>query len=77
MNGETIYTIDRFEGDAAVCEDEEGNAHDIPRVLLPNGTGEGEVIRRLPDGTFCSAPDLTKKKREAARRLFEKLLSDR
>ncbi len=38
------YTVDRFEGIFAVCEDENMIMTNIPVADLPNGVHEGSVI---------------------------------
>lgn len=38
------YTIDRFEGKYAVCEDETGGMINIPAERLPNVAKEGDKI---------------------------------
>jgi hypothetical protein len=38
------YTIDRFENGWAVCEDAEGNTHNLPRGLLPAEAREGDAL---------------------------------
>ena len=41
-------SIDRFEGDYAVCISDSGASLDIPVSLLPPGAAEGSII--TPDG---------------------------
>lgn len=36
--------VDRFEGDLAVVEDEEGRFFDLPRWFLPAAVREGDVV---------------------------------
>lgn len=36
--------IDRFEGDYAVVEIDEGSFAKLPKALVPKGAGEGSVI---------------------------------
>jgi hypothetical protein len=38
------YSIDRIEGNFAVCEDENGKFTDIEVSTLPEGVGEGDII---------------------------------
>ena len=38
------YIIDRWEGDFAICEGEDGVMVEIPRALLPEGCSEGAKI---------------------------------
>jgi len=39
-----IYIIDRFEGDIAVCENEDRECVDIHRKHLPENSREGSAI---------------------------------
>ena len=43
------YAIDRIEENYAVCEKDGETMVNIGRALLPDGAGEGSVLRRLPD----------------------------
>ena len=43
------YAIDRIEENYAVCEKDGETMVNISRALLPDGAGEGNVLRRLPD----------------------------
>ena len=47
------YAIDRIEGNYAVCEKDGETMVNISRALLPEGAGEGSVLRRLADGSFA------------------------
>lgn len=38
------YIIDRFEGDFAICEDENGNIVDIKKDKIPREAAEGDVL---------------------------------
>lgn len=40
-----ILTIDRFEGNFAVCEMENGDFENLPKVFLPSESKEGSRIR--------------------------------
>lgn len=42
-------TIDRIEGEWAVCEYEQGKTLDLPAALLPEGAREGDVLRLVVD----------------------------
>ena len=39
-----MLIIDRFEGDVAVCEDEDRRIVEMDRSLLPEGAREGSVL---------------------------------
>ena len=52
MQEEKIYTIDRFEGDLAVCEDRETKEMiNIKRKDLPEDSREGSILK-LKNGKF-------------------------
>lgn len=40
-----LITIDRLEGNVAVCEMEDGKFANLPKEFLPNGAKEGSKIR--------------------------------
>ena len=46
----TRYTIDRFEGDWAVLEDEQGRTFSVPRHWLPTDAAEAAVLKASADG---------------------------
>ncbi len=47
-----MLVIDRFEGDLAVCECDEGTVH-IPRSDLPAPAAEGDVIIQTSGGAYA------------------------
>ena len=52
MQEEKVYTIDRFEGDLAVCEDRETKEMiNIKRKDLPEDSHEGSILK-LKNGKF-------------------------
>ena len=52
MQEEKVYTIDRFEGDGAVCEDRETKEMiNIKRKDLPEDSREGSILK-LKNGKF-------------------------
>lgn len=70
-----IFIIDRFEGDIAVLEDENGGHSDVLRGLIPKDSREGDVLE-LRDGEYIKRSDLTEIRRERiigkSKRLFKK-----
>ncbi len=58
------YTIDRFEGDFAIVETEEGTFFDVSRTLLPPGAKEGDILRQDAAGYII---DLEETKQRAKR----------
>lgn len=66
------YAIDRFEGDYAVLEDDNGNTTPVRRTALPAGARQGDVLE-WKQGQYTAAPEETRRRREAARRLEDRL----
>lgn len=65
------YIIDRFEGDFAVVEKEDGSFEQILRATLPAGAQEGDIV----DMGVINAETTAQKKEELKNRLnrlFEK-----
>ena len=62
------YSIDRFEGQFAVCEDENGMMKDIPVEQLPENLKEGNVLR-YENGIFVLDEDEEKRRREAINKI--------
>lgn len=68
----TLYTIDRFEGDTAVLEDENGSAVCVARALLPAEAAESDVLR-FADGVYAVDADETAARRAAVLSLQKRL----
>lgn len=68
------YTLDRFDEDKAVLEDENGDFKTVLLSLIPNGAKEGDALS-FENGEFSILPDETKKRREHIKNL-RKLLSE-
>lgn len=70
-----MLMIDRFEGDIAVCEDEERRMVEIPRRLLPADAKPGSAL--LPDGEgYCLDATAEEERRARLRRLQDGLWED-
>lgn len=69
------YVIDRFEGNYAICEDENKTMSKVPKYKLPLGCKEGDILIQDTDGMY--QPDLSGTKANESRirdkmiRLFE------
>lgn len=57
-------SLDRFEGDYAICEDDAQRQHEIHKAKLPPNAKLGDVLRLLSDGTL-SIDDVETKIRKA------------
>lgn len=55
--------IDRFDEEFAVCEDEQGYCRLLFRSQLPEGAGEGSVLRECEDGTYLLDKEETARRR--------------
>ncbi|HHV71224.1 MAG TPA: DUF3006 domain-containing protein [Clostridia bacterium] len=65
------YILDRFEGDYAVCEDENGRTTNLKRNELPSNVQEGDVLI-FEDGIFI----IDKEETEIRKKEIEKLFND-
>ncbi len=68
------YIIDRFEGEFAVLEKEEGGTIDVPKTQIPNAK-EGYVVF-FKDGVYSIDAEETEKRKaliaEKMKKLFER-----
>lgn len=64
--------VDRFEGDYAICEREDGTMVDIEKHRLPEGVKEGHVLIIEGDDIIIDEK-ATEDRREHIRKLMEKL----
>ncbi len=67
LPADTLFTLDRYEGDYAVCENREtGEMIDIPRLNVDPYAKDGHVLRREGD-TFMIDYEVTEAARQAIR----------
>lgn len=64
------FTIDRFEGDFAVVELEDGKFIDVPKITLPKEARESDIISVSVDHAA------TEKRRKEIRKLEKNLFTD-
>lgn len=64
--------VDRFEGEYAVCENEDGTMVDIRRDKLPKETKEGDVLIVEGD-TFVIDVQATLERKEYIKKLMDDL----
>ena len=69
------FTVDRFEGDKAVLECENGETAVFERRALPKNIKEGDVLRFDGGSCYLSAEE-TAKRRKKIRRLMDSLFED-
>lgn len=65
-----MYSIDRFEGIYAVCEDDGGEMTDILREEIPEDAREGDIIVSDEYGHFTVDREETRRRREHILRLL-------
>ena len=68
-----MLIIDRFEGEYAVCEQEDGSFRKIPKVLLPPGSREGDCLVQDKAGDWQTDRAATRERRERLRKKLEAL----
>lgn len=68
------FIIDRFEGNFAVCEDEEGNMHNIARSLIVGKPHEGDIIEKQGN-TYNINPEETEKRKKEVEELMKDMWS--
>ncbi len=67
-----MYSIDRFEGIYAVCEDDDGEMVDILREEIPVNAREGDIIVSDEYGNFTIDPEETRRRRKHILRLLRR-----
>lgn len=67
------YSIDRFEDDLAVLQDDKGNNIDVECSLLPSDVRQGDVLI-YDDGKWKHDSEETVSRRDRIRQLQERLL---
>lgn len=67
------YIVDRFEGDYAVCENEDKSFINIERHKLPKETKEGDCLVEKEDGSFYIDIEATEDRKQHIRRKLDSL----
>ena len=71
----TLFTLDRYEGDYAVCENRTtGKMYDIPRLMVDPYARDGDILK-LENGTYTVDYIETEKQREIIKNLIDKVTS--
>lgn len=68
----TYFILDRFEGEFAVCEDENGDMRSIAKAELPKNIKEGDVLRFDGSGYSFDA-ERTSLRQERVKKLLSRL----
>lgn len=70
---EITYSIDRFEGEYAVCENKKtGEFINIPKNILPDNCKEGSILKFI-NGNYILDIEETKKEQENIKKLVDNL----
>ena len=73
INKSTTFSIDRFEGNFAVCENKQTNEMvNIEKSLLPENCHEGDIIK-LENGSYVLDTQNTNKEQEEIKHLLNNL----
>lgn len=67
-----FYTIDRFEGDYAVLEDDDENRVNVKRALLPVTAKESDVLD-FDGETYTVNAEETEKRRQSVIEMLRKM----
>ena len=67
-----IYTIDRFEGDYAVLEDDDENRVNVKKALLPEMAKESDVLDFDGEAYTVNAEE-TEKRRQSVIEMLRKM----
>ena len=62
------WTVDRLEGEQAVCENEVGQQLLLPLSRLPDGVSEGDVLRRQGEEWSVDEEETAVRRERAAAR---------
>lgn len=62
-------SIDRFEGNYAICEDDERRMFAIELAELPKNAAEGDILAISDDGEITVDAEQTKRRREKIKKL--------
>jgi len=68
-----MLIIDRFEGEYAVCEAEDGSFKKLPKVFLPGGCREGDCLTPQPGGGWQVDRAATAQRRKRVQELLDDL----
>ena len=70
-----LLCIDRIEGSWAICQREDGSLVRLPVELLPEGAGEGDILRQEAQGykvDQAARESIEQQRAEQLQRLFHR-----
>lgn len=70
------YSIDRFEENKVVCENEKGEQFIFEKSRFPNTCNEGDIVIELSSGLFEVCADETSDKKKAIKTKLSSLFKN-
>lgn len=67
-------SLDRFEGDCAICEDDTQERHEIHKSKLPTNAKLGDILVLSSEGTLSVDKVETERRKQKIRKLQKNLL---
>lgn len=64
-----VLSVNRIEGNFAICEDERQQQHQIPLTVLPKGVGEGDILHQTENGYLLDAQETLRRRKSVSERL--------
>lgn len=69
---DSVYSIDRFEGEYAVLQNMQGQSFDVLRLNIPENAKEGDMLREF-DGVYTVDEQLTQQRKQKIAELRNRL----
>ncbi len=68
------WVIDRWEGELAICQNDQGDRQAIPKNKFPDGMKEGDYFYFLEDRSIVPSSEITKSRKESIENMRKRLL---
>ncbi len=75
-NSKQIFSLERFEGETAILEDDGGNRLSVRRATLPENAKEGDRFEQQEDGSLLFLEAETLQKKQDIRAMLNSLWKD-
>lgn len=70
-------SLDRFEGDCAICEDDTQKRHDIQKNKLPRDVKPGDILRLSSEGKLIVDNAETARRKARIKALQDRLMGNK
>ena len=70
-------SLDRFEGDYAICEDDAQRRHEIHQSKLPTNAKPGDILRRSSEGKLIVDDAETARRKARIKALQDRLMGNK